>query len=1176
MKEIGYLLLLAIFYSCNIDPKVQQRSSGTTASTTFKLIESSQSGVAFQNTIESSYDFNILEYNYFFNGSGLAVGDVNNDGLPDLFFGGNMVSSRLYMNLDSLRFNDITDQAGISTSRWISGVSMVDINTDGWLDIYACASGYPEKERRKNLLFINQQDGSFVEMAEVYGLDDQGYSTQAAWFDYDGDGDLDMYLLSHHQDKTNPNLPRPKKNSGNSPSRDRLYENTGKSAAGHPVFKEVGKQAGILHEGYGLGIAVEDFNQDGWPDIYVANDFIYDDLLYINQQNGTFQESAHQYFKHTSRFSMGTDAADINNDGRPEIITLDMHPEDNKRQKLMNTAMNYDSYQLALSRNYLPQFSRNTLQVNNGNINGEAIPFSEVGQFAGISQTDWSWSALFADFDNDGLKDLFVSNGIPKDITDSDFIKFRDSQIYEGGYNYDTLKKELLKKVETLAGVNKSNFIFKNDGDVRFSDMTNRWGIEQPSYSNSAIYADLDNDGDLEIVTNNINEQAFIFRNNTAELSDHHFLRVALQGSENNPLGIGSKVQIVQKDKSQTVYHSPYRGFQSSIDPILHVGLGQDSIVDQIQVIWPDQKIQILKNISANQVVKISYENATEIEKPAQREPERIFTELVNLVQTTHEENDFADFKLEPLLPHKFSQNGPGLAVGDVNNDGLDDFWLGGAHQQAGKIFIQQPNQEFDEQLLPDQNFEDMGGLLFDADEDGDLDLYVVSGGYEFNANTAAYQDRLYVNDGKGNFLRNKSALPTLYSSGSCVAAADFDHDGDLDLFVGGRVTPARYPLPPQSYLLRNDNGTFVDVSSQIAPELSHVGMVTSALWTDFDNDDKIDLLVVGEWMPLTFFKNTGISFENVTDKLGLTSTTGWWNSITGADFDQDGDTDYVAGNVGWNTPWKVSLEKPLKLWANDFDRNGSLDAILSHFKGEREVPIAAKDALVQQLVMMRKRFPSYLSYAEADIPAVLTDEERRDAYQLEAKTMTSSYIENRGSTTFSVTPLPSEAQWAPIFGILTGDFNGDGYTDILAQGNSYATEFVYGQYDALRGVFLAGDGRGNFTLVPSTESGFAVENDRKSLARITINRGQTAILSTANNGSLQLFTPKNQSSSREVDDKWVYAIVKKPNDKQQKYEFYWGAGYLSQIRHYLHTDEEVTEYRSRKADSTTLTMSYE
>jgi len=1041
----------------------------------FELVPAEQSGLAFANQIQPNFDFNILEYNYFYNGGGVAVADFNADGLLDVFFTGNMCSSAFYLNRGGLQFEDVTAVAGLATSDWMAGVTVADVNTDGWPDLYVCAAGYPEAERRKNKLFIHQglnAEGipTFAEEAEAYGIADTGYTSQAAFFDYDRDGDLDLYLATAHHDKRNPNLPRPKVTDGSAPSTDRLYQNQSEKCQGEaedclPLFKEVSRQAGIVHEGYGLGLAIADFNADGWPDIFVSNDFIFNDLLYINNQDGTFSEQANSAFSHQGRFGMGTDAADLNSDGRPEIVVLDMLPNDNLRQKQMNMAMNYDLFMMALDNGYQPQYARNTLQLNSPDMR-----FREIGQLAGIHQTDWSWSALFADFDLDGQRDLFISNGIPKDITDSDFIMYRDKEVRKGNFDYDALKQQLLDKIETLPEVDKSNFVFQNKGGFQFADKTADWGLKRPSFSHGAVAADLDNDGDLELLTNNLGEPALLYRNQAVEQQKGNFLKVKLNGNKQNPYGTGGKVHLKTAEKELFAeFHAEY-GFQSVAVAPLHFGLGNDSLVQQLRIKWPDGSQQDFQNVAVNQTLVVDYRPEEQpLPEPNMVRQPSFLRKAQGMPDFHPKENPFVDFKFEPLLPYQYSQLGPALAVADVNADGLDDFFLGGAVKENGRLFVQRSNGTFSETAFPDENYEDTGALFFDADGDGDPDLYVVSGGNEYNPRTAPYQDRLYMNDGNGNFLKAERALPQLYSSGKAVQAADIDQDGDLDLFVGGRVLPGNYPLPAYSAILRNDNGQFKDVTQEVAPMLTDLGLVSAALFTDFNADGAPDLLLAGEWMPLTFLQNEGGKFKAVKQQNeSAANSHGWWFSLAEGDFDGDGDMDYLAGNLGLNSRWKATPEQPLEVWAKDFDKDGSLDAVMGFYQ-ENEVgqptlyPIASRDALINKMNKMRKRFPTYLSYAQATFAEVITPKEQQDAYHAKAVQMASCYVENLGGGQFALRPLPVEAQFAPLNALHCTDLNADGHLDVIAAGNLLTAEHVTGWHDASDGLVLFGDGNGQF-----------------------------------------------------------------------------------------------------------------
>ncbi len=915
----------------------------------FELMPSTHTNIDFNNRIEENDTFNVLRFEYIYNGAGVGVGDFDNDGRTDIFFAGNMVSSKLYLNKGDFTFQDVTVPAGLQTNLWCTGVSLIDINQDGKLDIYVCTANPRNNEQSPNLLFINRgkdENGVpvFEEVASQAGLDNLGYSTQAAFLDYDLDGDLDMYLLNNAIEKYPRNTPIGQRADGSGKSIDKLFRYDSTTKNGVPLFTDVSIEAGILPEGWGLGVVVNDINQDGYPDVYVANDFLSNDHLFINNMDGTFTDRIGQYLKHQEFNGMGVDMADINNDGLNDVVALDMLPEDNLRKKTMFSNSGYDRFQKNLQMKYQPQYVRNVLQINNGN-----GTFSDIGYFAGVSETDWSWSSLLADFDNDGFRDLLITNGYRKDVTDLDFVAYsKESSLF----GTDEVKmKNVIKAVNELEGVKKPNFIFKNNGDLTFSNQAEAWGMNQQSYSNGAAYADFDNDGDLDLVTNNINDEAFVYRNDlntNANRGDHNFLRIKLQGEKGNLAGYGTKITVYSDGQVHYAEHQTIRGYKSTVENIEHFGLGKvpSGMVDSITIRWPGGKSQILRNISTNQTILVQHSDA--VLTPKQLAPAvTLLTESHKTVdlQYRHQEEEFVDFlEGQFLLPHKHSQGGPGITVGDVNGDGLDDFILGGSAGKQAKIFLQQVNGSFKTDSLPTKMAEDMGLLLFDADNDGDLDVYCVSGSSEFKGNKLNYQDRFYRNSGNGKFEYDASALPELTSSGSCVVANDFDRDGDLDLFVGGRVVPMRYPETPESYLLVNrGDGKFDNQAIKFSSTLGSTGLVTSAIWSDVNNDGWTDLVVVGEWMSITFFiNNQGKSFTT----LALENSTGWWNSISGGDFDNDGDIDYIAGNLGLNSIYKASVDEPVTIYAKDFDNNGSVDPIICRYIQGKEYPVPPRDAL--------------------------------------------------------------------------------------------------------------------------------------------------------------------------------------------------------------------------------------
>ena len=1195
MKSIKQLLypllsLLAILLLEDCTPSNHDERSHE--NTLFRRVSSQESGVDFSNILHETDSFNAISYEFFYNGSGVAIGDVNNDGLSDIFLGGNQMPGRLYLNKGGLTFDDITESAGIRTvGRWVTGVNMVDINQDGKLDIYVCVGGNTH-QTYNNLLFVNTSDDNqvtFTESAATMGLDDDGYSTQSAFFDYDRDGDLDMYLLTSSTEIPNKSAIRQRKDDGSVINTDRFYRNDGlATSTGLPVFHEVSQEAGIRWDGFGLGLVVCDINQDQWPDVYVANDYISNDLLYVNQGNGTFNEMFRSYFKHSSFSAMGADVADINNDGLSDLFTLDMLPEDYYRKKTMAGNMrSVDRFLIEKQAGYSPQYIRNMLQLNNGHNpqstsgeGSEGVTFSEIGQLAGVHETDWSWVPLLADFDNDGYKDLFIGNGIVRDMTNMDFSSFWTKEIQSNANAASgDLKKTLRKELEKKGAVKKPNRIYQNSGHLLFEDKTHAWGLDDPSYTTSGAFADLDNDGDLDLVLNNINDPAAIYENRLIQpdstRDDAHFLNIQLRGDTLNTGGIGAKINLFYADQQQYYEHFPVRGFQSMVDPKIHVGVGAANFIDSLKILWPDGKTQRLVNIKTNQRLTLDYRQAEAKPVPAREKkpPQKLFVNETrkNNINYKHTEREFIDYKFQPLIPHQYSKEGPGITVVDVNGDQREDFFVGGAIGFAGQLFLQQHDGAFTSMPLPgDQNYEDMGALFFDADNDDDPDLYVVSGGAGLPSGSPSYQDRLYINDGQGRFTLSARALPNVNACGSLVTAADYDRDGDLDLFVGGRLDLENYPLPGRSYLLRNDSDAsqgirFTDVTRQVSPSLEKAGLIAAALWTDYDQDGWVDLVLVGEWMPITFFKNEEGKFIDVTSDTGLKKYTGWWNSLCGSDFDKDGDIDYVAGNLGLNTPYQVSQDHPMQIMAKDFDHNGAIDPICTYYVQGENYPMYNRDLLISQLPQLKKKFTSYHAYATASISDIFSEEEMEDAYVVDSRYHESSYIENKGDGTYSVYPLPIEAQFSPVFGLLANDYNQDGHTDLLVAGNSYDVNAETGQYDAAVGLFLSGDGRGGFSSVLGRESGFFVDGDVKGMAELIKNDGSNLIVVAQNSDSLQAFSTTGKTHVVHLEKNDAFAELYYEKGRIERREFYYGSGYLSQSSRICTVPEGVVSLKITK-----------
>ena len=1121
MKLTFYAAMIMLVVSCQ-----KQKQSKPL----FTLLPAERTGIHFRNDLEHSYEFNMYTYRNFYNGGGVGMGDINNDGLIDLFFCGNMKGNKLYLNKGDFQFEDVTEQAGLASENvWSTGVSFADVNGDGWLDIYVCKSGKPGGKKRHNELFINhglvaEEMGKpgkvpvFTELAKAYGIADEGFSSHASFFDYDKDGDLDCYLLNNSfrpvgRYDIHPGLREVRDSLG----ANKLYRNDSEYDDTDKVvkmkFTDVSQEAGIYgsYIGFGLGVITGDIDRDGWQDIYVSNDFFERDYLYINQQDGTFKEDLVNQMSEISLGSMGADMADINNDGYPEIFVTEMLPESDARYKTKMTFENWDKYQLNVRNGYHHQFTRNVLQLNNGN-----STFSEIGRLSGVHASDWSWSALIADFDNDGFKDIYISNGIYKDLLDQDYVNFtsNDPSIIQSFKKRE--KSAIIKLIDLMPSEPISNYGFKNNHNLSFSKATVLWGLDIPSYSNGAAYGDLDNDGDLDLVVNNCNMASFVFRNEANKVLENSYLQVDLKGTGNNPFALGA--QLTVRHGGQIYYQelAPMRGFQSSVDYILHLGLGKLEVVEELEVIWPDGSGTLLKDVQTNQRLVISQLEANrQAKETLKKEVESVplLKEITDKsrLNFSHQENDFVDFDRDRLLYHMVSADGPKMDKGDVNGDGLEDLFIGGASGQAGALFIQNTDGTFvrtnENQFAMDRVSEDTDAILFDADNDQDLDLYVASGGNEFLSKSPALIDRLYFNDGRGNFHKSLQILPsTNFESTSCVKAADYDQDGDQDLFVGARLLPAVYGVPVSGYILENDgNGKFKNVTEEIAPELKQLGMITDALWTDYDQDQDLDLFIVGEWMPLTIFNNQNGIFRDVTKKVGFEQSNGFWNCLEAGDFDQDGDTDFVIGNHGLNTRLKASPNKSLSMLVNDFDNNRTAEQIISVYNGDKSYPLVLRHDLIMQLPGLKKKYLYYENYKEQTVEDIFPEKLIRTSAKVYIYNTQSSIAWNQGNGEFLLKALPVEAQFAPVYGLLVKDFDQDGNPDILMGGNFYRSKPEIGIYNGSYGLMMLGIGNGDFKVLKAGESGFQVKGEIRDIECLQIN-GEERILVARNDDSLLVF----------------------------------------------------------------------
>ena len=1114
------LFLILMIYGCNTKKSVIDKDFH------FTLLDKSETNISFNNRLTENDSVNFLTNQYIYIGSGVAVGDFNNDGLQDIFFAGEQVSCKLYINKGDFKFEDITEKAGLQTIKWCTGVSVIDINNDGLMDIYVCVSHSRNEAERKNLLFINKGGLKFEELAADYGLNNSGFSTQAAFFDYDKDGDLDMYLMNHNVFQNQPNNIISQQDArGTSIAADKLFRNDGTPAGkDHPVFKDVSLEAGITDVGYGLGVAISDINNDGWPDIYVANDFLSNDLLWINNKNGTFTNDITKCLHHQSYNSMGVDIVDINNDQLPDMSVLDMQPETNYRKKTMFAGTNPERYDMEQKiPNYQPQFTRNMLQLNNGNriSDSSELPFfSEIGQLSGISETDWSWSVLMADFDNDGWKDVQITNGIAKDLTNNDFLFFRTAQGEEGKQNSSTNSATSLRKdLDAYGSIKINNYFYHNNGNLTFSNTTQQTGMDVPSVSHGAVYADLDNDGDLDMVINNMNQESFIWRNElrkTAKDSTHNFLSIQLIGTDQNKSGIGAKATLYADGKVQSLEQNTTRGYMSSIDNRLHFGVGNSNEIDSLKIVWPDGKLQLLQKIKVNELITINYKNALENHLDKILPLPLFFTDVTsnNSLPFKHDEISYFDFGNQRLLPQKFSQLGPPLITGDVNGDGLTDVFIGGGSYQSGIIFTQNSNGIFSSKRLVEKNKtgEDAGAVFFDADGDKDIDLLITEGSAEFGNSATMNVPRLYKNDGKGNFMLDSNAFSAgITTISQAISTGDYDNDSDLDIFIGGRVLANKYPLSPRSYILQNNNGKFTDVTKNVCAALEKPGMVCGAVWTDFDDDKNIDLVICGEWMPVRFFKNRNGKLEETTNSTGLKEMNGLWRSLQAVDLDKDGDIDFVAGNMGLNNKYHASAQQPYMLYAKDIDGNGSIDLIPAYYikndEGTYELfPGIDRTQFADQVLAIKKKYLLNADYAKVNMKVLLEVTGQNDMLEFKCETMASIWIENTGNGQFKSHQLPVEAQFAPLNAILPTDIDGDGNMDLLLAGNEYQAEIGTGRYDASYGQFLKSDGKGNFININPTQSGFNIDGDVKSLRLITTKNNGQFILAAVNDNLLKCY----------------------------------------------------------------------
>lgn len=1089
-RLLSSFIATLFFFSCNSESDSNIKKA--TGDQLFNALPHTHTNIHFKNSVKENTDFNVLNYYYAYNGGGVAIGDINNDGLDDIYFTSNQQSNKLYLNTGDFKFEDITTKAKVEDATgWTTGVTMIDINNDGWLDIYVCKSASLNNNAfRKNKLFINQKDGTFKEEAKNWGLDDDGFSVQAYFFDYDKDGDLDMYLINHRVDFLNStNLEFMLNDKDFYPqTSDHLYRNDGNR------FTDVTIDSGLINKEFSLSASIGDYNNDGWLDVYVANDFITPDKLYINNRNGTFSNQIDQRLKHTSYSSMGSDIADINNDLLPDLLVLDMSAEDHSRGKQNMPSMNISGFWYIVNAGYHYPYMSNILNLNNGN-----GYFTDIAQFSGISKTDWSWAPLIADFDNDGLKDIFITNGIKREIANQDFGNFLDTlQHSKNQLSID----QILNKIPSEK---LQNYAFQNNGNLAFSNVTKTWGFEQHINSNGVAYGDLDNDGDLDLVINNMEDYASIYRNN----STGNFLNIKLKGDERNLNAIGAKVKVFSDTTTQYQELFLSRGYQSSVSPTLNFGIADKNQIDKVEIIWPNGSVTTAQNISPNQT--LTFDQRTTSKKDLKATESQSSDNFRRIDPTAlgihyrHEENEFNDFSLQVLLPQKQSEKGPAFEVADINNDGLDDLYLGGALNQPSVIYVQNSEGKFEKTNQPvfekDKIYEDVGAHFFDFDNDGDLDLYVASGGYELDENNALLQDRLYINDGKGNYTKS-NMLPQLISNTKAIQSFDFDLDGDLDLFIGGNVLPGKYPLPSSSYILENRGSQFVEVTENVAPEFSKLGIINDFLFTDYDEDGDKDLIVVGEWMPISVFNNDGGVFSKITLK-AFENTSGWWNTIEEIDFDQDGDLDYFIGNLGSNNKFHPSPKKPLHIYGTNLGDDENYDMFLSKNYEGSLVPVRGKECSTQQNPFVSEKIKSYQEFANASLADIYGSKVLDESYHKQATLFNSIYVENKGNGNFKVSALPNYTQLGPTLSFIFTDVNEDGHTDVIGVGAIHEAEVETVRYDSNIGYVLLGNSKGNFK--DYKDINFYNDLNAKAMRLVTI-KGQSYIFIANNNKPLSIF----------------------------------------------------------------------